>query len=56
MPYVYFSCSTTGEEVINKMALENRQSGGDRDEIKWADLQEAIAQAAYNTNSSMCLL
>lgn len=42
--------------MINKMALENRQSGGDRDEIKWADLQEAIAQAAYNSNSSKCLL
>lgn len=49
---IYVFIGTTGEEVINKMALENRQSGGDRDEIKWADLQEAIAQAAYNSNSS----
>ncbi len=55
--YVYlFTCRTTGEEVINKMALENRQAGLDREEIKWADLQEAIAQTVYNSNTSKYLL
>lgn len=34
------------------MALENRQAGGERDEIKLADLEDAIAQAAYNDNTS----
>lgn len=49
-----FSCSTTGEDVINKMALENRQAGRDREEIKLADLQKAIAQTVYNSNTSQC--
>lgn len=38
------------------MALENRQAGRDREEIKWADLQEAIAQMVYNSNTSKDLL
>lgn len=49
---IYVFISTTGEEVINKMALENRQAGRDREEIKLADLQEAIAQTVYNSNTS----
>ncbi|XP_070689980.1 prosalusin [Pempheris klunzingeri] len=48
--YVFFS--TTGEEVINKIALENRQAGRDREEIRSADLQEPIAQAVFNSNTS----
>lgn len=55
MCFVGFPCSTTGEEVINKMALENRQAGQDREEIKLADLQEAIAQTVYSSNTSKCL-
>lgn len=47
-----FKCSTTGEDVINKVALEKRQAGGDREEIRWADLQEAIAESVYNNRTS----
>nr|XP_020450967.1 prosalusin [Monopterus albus] len=49
---IYIFISTTGEEVINKVALENRQAGRDREEIRLADLEEAIAQAAYSSNMS----
>ncbi|XP_047429708.1 torsin-2A-like [Mugil cephalus] len=48
----YIFISTTGEEVINKVALENRQAGREREEIKSADLQEAIALAVYNSSTS----
>lgn len=51
-----FLCSTTGEEVINKVALENRHAGRDREEIKLADLQAAVAQTAYNNSTSNCLV
>ncbi|RVE68734.1 hypothetical protein OJAV_G00094410 [Oryzias javanicus] len=49
---VYVFISTTGEEVINKAALENRQSGREREAITLADLEDAIAQAVYNTTTS----
>uniref|UniRef100_A0A3Q1JH91 Torsin family 2 member A n=1 Tax=Anabas testudineus TaxID=64144 RepID=A0A3Q1JH91_ANATE len=49
---IYIFISTTGEEVINKVTLENRQAGQDREEIKSADLQEAIAQTAYSNSTS----
>ncbi|KAE8291765.1 Torsin-2A Torsin family 2 member A Precursor [Larimichthys crocea] len=49
---IYVFISTTGEEVINKMAVENRQAGQDREEIKLADLQKAIAETVYNSNTS----
>lgn len=45
-------CSTAGEELINKVALQNRQAGRDREEIRLDDLQEAIAQAVYSHNTS----
>lgn len=44
--------STTGEDVINKVALENRQAGRDREEIKLEELQDAIAQTAYESSTS----
>lgn len=44
--------STTGEDIINKVALENRQAGRDREEIKLEDLQDAIAQAVYERMTS----
>lgn len=50
--FVFLVCSTAGEEVINKVALENRQAGREREEIKLDNLQEAIAQAVYNNNTS----
>ncbi|XP_013870089.1 prosalusin [Austrofundulus limnaeus] len=49
---IYIFISTTGEGVINKVALENRQAGRERDEIKLADLEDAIAQAVYNDSTS----
>ncbi|XP_005947706.1 prosalusin [Haplochromis burtoni] len=49
---IYLFISTAGEEVINKVALENRQAGREREEIKLDNLQEAIAQAVYNNNTS----
>ncbi|XP_068167431.1 prosalusin [Antennarius striatus] len=49
---IYIFISTTGGEVINKLALDNRLAGRDREEIKMADLQEAIAQTVYNSNTS----
>lgn len=56
MCFVCFPCSTTGEEVIKKLALESRQAGRDREEIKLAELEEAIARAVYNSTTSECLL
>lgn len=44
--------STTGEEVINRAALENRQAGRDREEIRLSELQDAVAQAVYNSSNS----
>lgn len=52
---VCYTCSTAGEEVINKIALENRKAGRDREEIKLEDLQETLSQAIYNSNTSKCL-
>ncbi|XP_029367036.1 prosalusin [Echeneis naucrates] len=49
---IYIFISTAGEEVINKAALENRQAGRDREEIKLADLQKDIEQTLYNNNTS----
>ncbi|XP_075903202.1 prosalusin [Nelusetta ayraudi] len=49
---IYIFISTTGEDVINKVALENRHAGRDREEIKLEDLQDAIAQTVYNSTTS----
>ncbi|XP_069562008.1 prosalusin [Brachyistius frenatus] len=49
---IYVFISTTGEDVINKVTLENRQAGREREDIKLADLQDAIAQEVYNKNTS----
>ncbi|KAK2838112.1 hypothetical protein Q5P01_015324 [Channa striata] len=49
---IYVFISSTGQDVINKVALENRRAGRDREEIKLSDLQEAIAQTAYNSSTS----
>ncbi|XP_023250772.1 prosalusin [Seriola lalandi dorsalis] len=49
---IYIFISTTGEEVINRLALENRQAGRDREEIKLSDLQDAVAQTAYSNDTS----
>ncbi|XP_022074764.2 prosalusin [Acanthochromis polyacanthus] len=49
---IYVFISTTGQEVIYKVALENRQAGREREEIKMSDLQDALAEAVYNDNTS----
>ncbi|XP_015241065.1 PREDICTED: prosalusin [Cyprinodon variegatus] len=49
---IYIFISTAGQEVINQLALENRQAGQEREQIKLSDLQDAIAQAVYNTKTS----
>lgn len=49
---IYVFISTAGEEVINKLVLEHRQAGRDREEIQLADLQDAIAQTVYNSSTS----
>ncbi|XP_041854783.1 prosalusin [Melanotaenia boesemani] len=49
---IYIFISISGEDVINKVALENRQAGQEREDIKLADLEEAIAHAVYNNNTS----
>ncbi|TNN71720.1 Torsin-2A [Liparis tanakae] len=49
---IYVFIGTTGEEVILREVLESRQAGLDREEIQWADFQDAIAQAAYNSSAS----
>eukprot|EP00066_Takifugu_rubripes_P008496 XP_003974726.1 PREDICTED: prosalusin [Takifugu rubripes] len=49
---IYVFIGTTGEEVITRVALENRQAGRDREEIKLHDLQEALAQTVHNSSTS----
>lgn len=49
---IYLFISTTGEEVINAMALEYGREGRDREEIRASDLQDAIIEALSKTNSS----
>ncbi|CAG09658.1 unnamed protein product, partial [Tetraodon nigroviridis] len=49
---IYVFIGTTGEEVITRVALENRQAGRDREEIKLDDLQESLLQTLYNNSTS----
>ncbi|XP_072243340.1 prosalusin [Leuresthes tenuis] len=49
---IYVFISTTGEEVINQVVLQNRQAGREREEIKLASLEEDLKQAVYNNNTS----
>ncbi|XP_062237284.1 prosalusin [Platichthys flesus] len=49
---IYIFISTTGEEVINRLSVENRRAGRDREEIRLSDLQDDIAQSVYNDTSS----
>ncbi|XP_074466784.1 torsin-2A-like [Sebastes fasciatus] len=49
---IYVFIGTTGQEVINKMALESRQAGRDREEIQLIDMQDAIARTVYNSTKS----
>ncbi|KAF7662575.1 hypothetical protein LDENG_00232860 [Lucifuga dentata] len=49
---IYIFISSTGEDVINKVTLDYRQMGRDREEIRLVDLQDAIAQKVYNSSTS----
>ncbi|MCI4392656.1 hypothetical protein PGIGA_G00148220 [Pangasianodon gigas] len=49
---IYIFITTAGQEVINKVALENRQAGRDREEIQAEQLEEAIADSVYNNKKS----
>ncbi|MGH0136727.1 UNVERIFIED_CONTAM: hypothetical protein FKN15_062358 [Acipenser sinensis] len=45
---IYVFISTAGEEQINRLALEARRAGRDREEIRLEELEDAIAQAVFN--------
>ncbi|XP_065140428.1 prosalusin [Paramisgurnus dabryanus] len=49
---IYIFISTIGQDVINKLALESQKAGRDREEIRPEELDELIADAAYNTSNS----
>ncbi|XP_030647827.1 prosalusin [Chanos chanos] len=49
---IYVFISTAGQEVINKAALESRQKGRDREEIKLKELEKDIAEAVFNNENS----
>ncbi|KAJ8006070.1 hypothetical protein DPEC_G00124440 [Dallia pectoralis] len=49
---IYIFISTIGEEVINRIALETRQAGREREEIQLVDLEDGISQAVYNSERS----
>ncbi|KAM6965403.1 prosalusin [Aplochiton taeniatus] len=48
----YIFISTAGEVVINKLALEYRLAGREREDIRLTDLEDAISQEVYNNNRS----
>lgn len=50
--YYFARSSTAGQEVINRVTVENRQAGRDREEIQAEQLEEAIADAVYNNKKS----
>ncbi|XP_048045263.1 prosalusin [Megalobrama amblycephala] len=49
---IYIFISTVGQEVVNKLALESRQAGRDREDIRPDELEESIADAVYNNKNS----
>ncbi|KTG40677.1 hypothetical protein cypCar_00030497 [Cyprinus carpio] len=51
---IYIFISTIGQEVINKVALESRQAGRDREDILPKELEDSIADAVYNNKNSEC--
>lgn len=50
----YFFPSTVGQEVVSKLALESRQAGRDREDIRPDELEDSIADAVYNNKNSEC--
>ncbi|XP_066569203.1 prosalusin [Amia ocellicauda] len=49
---IYIFISSVGEEVINKLALENRLAGRERDEIRLEDLEDKLSKAAFDDKNS----
>ncbi|XP_028856621.1 prosalusin isoform X2 [Denticeps clupeoides] len=49
---IYIFISTAGEEVINRVTLEARLSGREREEIRLQELEEGITQAVFNNTNS----
>ncbi|XP_056149797.1 prosalusin [Lampris incognitus] len=49
---IYVFISTTGEAVINQLALKQQQAGLGREEIRLEDLKEALVQSVYNSSTS----
>ncbi|KAJ8415466.1 hypothetical protein AAFF_G00424460 [Aldrovandia affinis] len=49
---IYIFISTAGEEVINKVTLEKRQAGKEREDIQLGDLEASLAQAVFDNKNS----
>ncbi|KAG5840944.1 prosalusin [Anguilla rostrata] len=49
---IYIFISTAGQEVINKLALETRQAGKEREDIQLGDLETSLAQAVFHNKNS----
>uniref|UniRef100_A0A3B1IBM5 Torsin n=1 Tax=Astyanax mexicanus TaxID=7994 RepID=A0A3B1IBM5_ASTMX len=49
---IYIFISTAGQEVINKVALENIRAGQDREEIQLKELEEPILDDVYKNQNS----
>ncbi|KAG7481108.1 hypothetical protein MATL_G00063220 [Megalops atlanticus] len=48
---IYIFISTTGEDIINKLTLETRQAGKEREDIQLLDLEAALSQAVFNNKN-----
>ncbi|KAG5261043.1 hypothetical protein AALO_G00299330 [Alosa alosa] len=49
---IYVFISSTGQEVINSVAMEMRKAGRDREEIQLQDLVEPLNEAVFNANNT----
>lgn len=49
---IYIFISSAGEEIVNRIALESRRAGRDREEIQPDELEDSIADAVYNNKNS----
>ncbi|XP_036383251.1 prosalusin [Megalops cyprinoides] len=49
---IYIFISTTGEDIINKLTLETRHAGKEREDIQLLDLEAALSQAVFNNKNS----
>ncbi|CAN9512637.1 unnamed protein product [Ophioblennius macclurei] len=49
---IYIFISTTGQELIKEVTLQNRMAGQEREDIKRSVLQDRLAQAVYNDSTS----